>query len=74
MFHADDMKLWEVTDTPEGCAAIEQDLGWQSWAERNLMSFNMGSVGSSTWGGITPNTNTCWGLTSHRAALQRRIW
>lgn len=42
MFHADDMKLWEVTDTPEGCAVIEQDLGLESWAEGNLMRFNMG--------------------------------
>lgn len=41
MFHADYMKLG-VTDTIEGCTVIEQDLGLETWAERNLMRFNMG--------------------------------
>ncbi|KAJ7412270.1 hypothetical protein BTVI_46989 [Pitangus sulphuratus] len=40
---ADDMKLGGVADTPEGRAAIQQDLDrLESCVERNLMRFNKG--------------------------------
>ncbi|GAB0183644.1 mitochondrial enolase superfamily member 1 [Grus japonensis] len=40
---ADDIKLGRLADTPEGCAAIQQDLDrLESWAKRNLMKFNTG--------------------------------
>jgi len=38
---ADDTKLGRVTDTPDGCAAIQRDLDrLENSAERNLIKFN----------------------------------
>ncbi|GAB0178098.1 mitochondrial enolase superfamily member 1 [Grus japonensis] len=40
---ADDRKVRGVADTPEGCAASQQDPDrLESWAERNQMKFNKG--------------------------------
>ncbi|GAB0205341.1 mitochondrial enolase superfamily member 1 [Grus japonensis] len=40
---ANDTKLGGVADTPEGCAAIQQDLDrLESWVQRNLMKFHKG--------------------------------
>ncbi|GAB0178392.1 mitochondrial enolase superfamily member 1 [Grus japonensis] len=40
---ADDTKLGGVANTPEGCAAIQQDLDrLETWANRNQMTFSKG--------------------------------
>ena len=40
---ADDTKVGWVADTPEGCAAIQQDLDrLERWVEKSLMKFNKG--------------------------------
>ncbi|GAB0181394.1 mitochondrial enolase superfamily member 1 [Grus japonensis] len=40
---ADDTKLGQEANTPEGCAAIQQDLDrLENWAKRNHMKFNEG--------------------------------
>ena len=39
---SDDTKLKGVSDTPESCAAIQQDMNRLSWSGRNLKRFNKG--------------------------------
>ena len=42
----DDTKLGRVTDTPAGCATIQQDLGrLKSWSGRTLTRFNISKCG-----------------------------
>jgi len=57
------MNLEEVTDTSEGCAAIQQDGNrLVSWAESNLMNFNMSKCEFCARGGITACTNAVLGM------------
>ena len=54
----DDTKLGRAADTPEGCAAIQQDLDrLETSMERNLMRFNKGK--SYTWEGTTTCISMC---------------
>ncbi|KAM9591200.1 putative nicotine oxidoreductase isoform 2-T3 [Morphnus guianensis] len=73
---ADDTKLGEVADTPEGHAAIQRDLDkLENWADRNLMHFNKGKCQVLHLRRDNPmHQYTCWGLPSWKAAWQRRTW
>jgi len=57
---------------PEGCAAIHRDFRrLEKWADRNLMEFNRGKYQVLNLGRSNP---ICCGLTSWKAALQKRTW
>jgi len=56
--YADDSKLGGVSDTPEGCAAIHQDVDrLESWSGRNQMRFNKSKCRVLHLG--RNNTDTC---------------
>ena len=46
---ADDTKLWDVVNTPEGWDAIQRDLDRiEQWTQVNIMKFNNPNARSST--------------------------
>lgn len=70
---ASDTKLGRVADTPEGPVAIQSDLDrLEKQVDRNRMKFNKGKSQILPLGGTTPCIGTCWGLTSWKAAVQKR--
>ena len=68
---ADDTKLEGVADTPEGCAAIQNNLDrLECWVVRNLMKFNTGKC--RVLGRNNPMHQYWLGVDLLKAALQRR--
>lgn len=55
----DDTELGEVTNVPEGCAAIQKDLDrLGKWADRSSIRR---SEKPCSWGEAVPGISTCWG-------------
>lgn len=55
---ADNTKSGEVTEKPDGCAAIQRDLNrLEKCANRNLLKFNKGNCNIQLFGRITPSTS-----------------
>jgi len=71
--YADDTKLGGVAGTPEGWAAMQQDLdSLESWAVRIQMRFNRSKP--CTWERITACSSPEWRMTCWRGALRRGTW
>jgi len=63
---ADDTDLIGVTDTPEGCAAIQRDLHrLEKWADRNLKHVSKGKCKAPCLGRNNPG---------HRHMLRPTSW
>ena len=75
MKFADDTKLNGEVDTPEGRAALQEDLdSLEEWANKNLMKFTRKSVRSCTWENIIQACSTDWDPPGWRAALWKGTW
>jgi len=72
---ADNTKLGGVTDTPDGHAAIQKELDRVgNWANRSLMKFNKEKCQVLYLGQNNPRPQGEMGLTSWKAALQKKAW
>ena len=70
---AGNTKLGKVTDTLNGCSAIQSNLDRQEkWSMGTSQSSTEGNANSCTWGGIALSTSMHWVLTSWKATLLKR--
>lgn len=68
-----DMNLGIVIDKPDEHAVIQRDMtDWKNGLTRTSSSSTKRRAKSCSWGGTTPCTSICWGLTSRKAVFQKR--
>ncbi|KAK4832441.1 hypothetical protein QYF61_023165 [Mycteria americana] len=73
---ADGTKRIGVTDTPEGCAAIQRDLNrLEKWADKNLMKFNKEKLKVLHLGSNNSKHRYMVGVTQMESSLaEKALW
>lgn len=70
---ADGTELGGMAARPDGHASLQMDLDrLESWSVRTSQNSTNVSTKFCPWGGITPHFSTLCGLTTRKAAWQKR--